>query len=289
MDDTSFLDCEYIECPDNAYVIQTRRVLLDFLADILDIISGAPLPNVGAGFYSFALWIMKRPEFDLSLVKIDQKKNKFACTSECLSLYIEYKGLLERTLSFISGNIDSAIKQSRANPQAFSLDDDTLESDTSTDGSKKKKYKMPKGAKYIDDDDDEGNEADGEEAAAQKVKSSGDPENDKAKKKKPKRKRSVDYTETEYKKKASKKSKRKYSDSDQAERRVEIDEKKEEQHGEEGGSGSVSPLRSPSPSSTRSREFIPEKSPTVFLPPLFATFSVKFLAFAYFRLPCKKL
>lgn len=290
MDDTSFLDCDYIEYVDNAYVIQTRRVLLDFLTDILDIISGAPLPNVGAGFYSFALWIMKRPEFDLSLVKIDQKKNKFSCTSECLSLYNEYKELLERTLSLVTGNISSAIKQSRTSPQTFILDDDIPESDTSTDGAKKKKIKKPKGAKYIDDDDDDGEES--EEVIVESAKSPEDPEKDKAKKKKPKRKKSVDCTETEHKKKSSKKSKRKYSDPDpypkeKKEDKEDKEDKKEGQHDEEAGLRSVSPLRSPSPSSTRSKDFMPEKSPIAYMPPLFATFAVKFLSFAYFRLPCK--
>lgn len=289
MDDTSFLDCEYIDYVDNSYMIQTKRVLLDLWSDILEIISCAPLPNIGAGFYSFALWIMKRPEFDLSLVKIDQKKNKFSCSSECLSLYVEYKNLLDKTLLFVTENINSAINQSKVGPTAFVLDEDAPESDTSTDGKKRKKGKKPKGAKYIDDDDDNSNESDDSDDADPTIKpKKDDVDDEKERRKKLKKRKSSEAPDMERKKKSSKKPKRRDSCPEKQEVKEE-DKEDEKVYDEIEEVGIESSPESTPITNVKTKDFMPERSPTSFMPSLFTTFAVKLLAFAYFRLPCKKI
>lgn len=282
MDDTSFLDCDYIDYVENSYVIQTKRTLLDLWSDILEVVSGAHLPNINSVFYSFALWIMKRPEFDLSLVKIDQKKNKFSCTPECLSLYVEYKELLEKTLAFVTENISSAITQSKTNPLAFTLDCDVIDSDTSTESSsRRKKGRKPKGAKYIDEDDDEDSDSNSDSTKKSKIFDNEDDE--KEDKKKTKKRRSSESPDLEHKKKSSKKSKHKDVDSElQQERNIIIEE-------EIDGDVEIGyPAGAISPSNDKQKDPMPERHSISFMPPIFATFAAKFLSFAYFRLPCKK-
>ena len=276
MDNETFLGCGYTEYVESHYAIQTRRVLLDFWSFLLEVMRDAPLMSVGSALYSFVLWAMERPEFDLSSVKIDSKKGKFACTSEYQSLYIEYKKLLEETLAFVSGNISSAVEQSRSNSLVFILDEDSPESPQPKhlpDDRKKKKKKSH--AKETSDND-----------AAVKIRLRKDSISDASDKE--------GHRKTKSKKSVSAESDPSSPRLDPEKNSSSLKHKKLKVKIPTADKPELKPERASAmspdyePLSTQEPEAMaPEKSPSAFMPPLFASFAVKFLSLAYFRLPCK--
>ena len=106
LDDSSSLDCEYSPEAGETAIVQAKQSLLELWHHLLDCIEKVPVSEVNPIIFSVILWIMKRPEFDLTHLRWDAAHTP-TCEHHVLIMAYRYRKLLLSTLSYVVRNLNS--------------------------------------------------------------------------------------------------------------------------------------------------------------------------------------
>ena len=106
LDDSSSLDCEYSPEAGETAIVQAKQSLLELWHHLLDCIEKVSVADVNPIIFSVILWIMKRPEFDLTHLRWDAAHTP-TCEHHVLIMAYRYRKLLLSTLSYVVRNLNS--------------------------------------------------------------------------------------------------------------------------------------------------------------------------------------
>ena len=106
MDESSTLDCEYSGDAGDAYIAQARQQLLDLWENLIRCcIDKVSINEVSPIVFSVILWVMKRPEFDLTHLRWDVHRTPM-CEHHVVLMEHRYRLLLIDTLELVVKNLD---------------------------------------------------------------------------------------------------------------------------------------------------------------------------------------
>lgn len=106
LNDSSTLDCEYSADAGESYIVQAKQHLLDLWENLIThCINKTDIEEVSPIIFSVILWIMKRPEFDLTHLRWDVHRTPM-CEHHVIVMGYRYRTLLITTLSLITKNME---------------------------------------------------------------------------------------------------------------------------------------------------------------------------------------
>lgn len=106
MNDSATLDCDYSADAGDSYIVQAKQYLLDLWEHLLThCINKSDIEEVSPIIFSVILWIMKRPEFDLTHLRWDVHRTPM-CEHHVVVMGYRYRTLLIATLDTIVKNME---------------------------------------------------------------------------------------------------------------------------------------------------------------------------------------